>query len=209
MFHRRFGDLGIRFYALVLLSMTLIIACGGAASTPVVVEKEVVKEVIKEVVVEKEVIQEVTKEVVVEKEVIKEVVKEVVVVATPIVTSGRAIASDVEFKPAGILRIANKDLGPPQFLPKNMAVPQATYVSPVTFDALWKMSPDGELQNHLLAEWSVSEDQTKWKFTLKENIPFHKGWGNVTVQDFMWVVDQIQLEESRHPGKTNLRPASA
>ena len=56
--------------------------------------------------------------------------------------------------PYGTLRIANKDLGPPQFLPKNMAVPQATYVSPVIFDALWRMSPERELQNDLLEDWS-------------------------------------------------------
>ena len=200
MFHRRFGDPGIRFYALVLLSMALIIACGGAAATPVVVEKEVLKEIIKEVVVEKEVIKEVPKEVVVEKEVIKEVIKEVVVVATPAASGAPGYV-----KPVGILRIANKDLGPPQFLPKNMAVPQATYVSPVTFEPLWKMSPDGVLENYLLDDWSVSEDQTKWKFKLKANIPFHKGWGNVTVHDLMWVLDQMQLEEARHPSKTNLR----
>ena len=50
----------------------------------------------------------------------------------------------VDDAPYGTLRIANKDLGPPQFLPKNMAVPQATYVSPVIFDALWKVSPSKE-----------------------------------------------------------------
>jgi len=48
-----------------------------------VVEKEVIKEVVREVVVEREVIKEVPKEVVVEKEVVKEVIREVVVVATP------------------------------------------------------------------------------------------------------------------------------
>lgn len=50
------------------------VACGSSAE-PVVVEKEVVKEVIKEVPV--------IKEVIVEKEVIKEVVKDVIVFATP------------------------------------------------------------------------------------------------------------------------------
>jgi hypothetical protein len=57
------------------LSLLLIaIACGGSAPTePVVVEKEVIREVEKPVVVEKEVIREVEKPVVVEKEVIREV----------------------------------------------------------------------------------------------------------------------------------------
>jgi peptide/nickel transport system substrate-binding protein len=113
--------------------------------------------------------------------------------------------STVVDAPYGILRIANKDLGPPQFLPKNMAVPQATYVSPVIFDALWRMSPERVLQNDLLEDWSVSEDGTTWRLQLKEGIPYHKGWGTASVQDLMWVVNQIMSEEGRHPGKTNLR----
>ncbi len=118
--------------------------------------------------------------------------------------------STVDDAPYGILRIANKDLGPPQFLPKNMAVPQATYVSPVTFDALWKISPNQELQNDLLEDWSLSDDGTTWRLQLKEGIPYHKDldgndYGNINVQDLMWVVNQIMLDEGRHPGKTNMR----
>lgn len=58
----------IGFLALLLFAMPLLGACG---------EKEVVKEVVKEVPVEKEVVKEVVKEVPVEKVVEKEVVKEV------------------------------------------------------------------------------------------------------------------------------------
>ncbi len=112
--------------------------------------------------------------------------------------------------PYGILRVANKDLGPPQFHPKNMAVPQATYVSPVIFDALWRVSPSRELKNDLLEEWSLSEDGTVWRLQLKEGIPFHtdqdgNSYGNITAQDLMWTVEQIMLDEARHPGKTNMR----
>jgi uncharacterized protein YbbC (DUF1343 family) len=74
------------------LTGALVAACGPA--TPIVVEKEVIKEVPveKAVIVEKEVIKEVTKEVPkeiikevpVEKEVIKEVEKQVVVTSTPV-----------------------------------------------------------------------------------------------------------------------------
>ena len=81
MFHRLTQPKTIIFTPLVLLMM-FAIACGSSAE-PVVVEKEVVKEVVKEVAVETEVIKEVPVDVVVEKEVIKEVVKEVIVVATP------------------------------------------------------------------------------------------------------------------------------
>ena len=129
---------------------------------------------------------------------------------TPTTAPEQAAAAPVEVStvsdaPYGTLRIANKDLGPPQFLPKNMAVPQATYVSPVIFDALWRMSPDRVLQNDLLEDWSLSDDGTTWRLQLKEGIPYHKDWGTINVQDLMWVVNQIMLDEGRHPGKTNMR----
>ena len=66
---------------LVFLLMALA-ACGGTTAEPIVVEKEVIKEIVKEVPVVKEVIKEVPKEVIVEKEVVREVVKEVFVIPT-------------------------------------------------------------------------------------------------------------------------------
>jgi len=67
----------------LMLLLLFALACGTtAAPEPIIVEKEVIKEIIKEVVVEKEVIKEVPVEVVVEKQVIKEV--EVQIIVTPV-----------------------------------------------------------------------------------------------------------------------------
>ena len=66
------------FVGCALLSLLLVfIACASDAAEPQIVEKEVIKEVPKEIIVEKEVIKEVPVEVIVEKEVIKEVIVEV------------------------------------------------------------------------------------------------------------------------------------
>ena len=61
---REFGKMTIAFVVLLMIALPMLGACG---------EKEVVKEVVKEVPVEKEVVKEVVKEVPVEKEVVKEV----------------------------------------------------------------------------------------------------------------------------------------
>ena len=75
---RKLGRFAL-FFSVAVMVMVLA-ACGGVAPVePVVVEKEVIKEVERPVVVEREVIKEVPKEVVVEKEVVKEVEKPVVV----------------------------------------------------------------------------------------------------------------------------------
>ena len=84
MMYHWFNKTGIFGLTPLLLTLVFIIACASSApADPIVVKKEVVKEVIKEVVVEKEVLIEVPKEVVVEKEVIKEVIKEIMVFSTP------------------------------------------------------------------------------------------------------------------------------
>ena len=91
--------------ALILAPLTLVlflaVACGGSAAEPVIVEKEVVKEVIKEVPVVKEVIKEVPKEVVKEVPVVKEVIREIVVTATP----GPSPVPDVAPKYGGFINM--------------------------------------------------------------------------------------------------------
>ena len=115
----------------LILILAIAAACGGAAATPIVVEKEVIKEIIKEVVIEKEVIKEVPVEVVVEKEVIKEVVKEVVVVATP-----AAAAPGEAMKPAGALNIGQSSLGTFIFHPSIAGNPAIYVVSTTMGEAL-------------------------------------------------------------------------
>ena len=67
---RRIGKFALLFSAAVMVMA--LAACGGAApAEPVIVEKEVIKEIEKPVVVEKEVIKEVERPVVVEKEVLR------------------------------------------------------------------------------------------------------------------------------------------
>ena len=51
----------------LMLELVFIIACGSTAAEPILVEREVIKIIPKEVIVEKEVIKEVEVQVVVEK----------------------------------------------------------------------------------------------------------------------------------------------
>mgnify|MGYP003332601642 CR=1 FL=1 len=58
---RRFWNPVLFIASPLMLGLLFAVACGGSDVPPVVVEKEVVREVPKEVVVEKEVIKEVPK----------------------------------------------------------------------------------------------------------------------------------------------------
>ena len=74
------NPLGKWLFAVSLIAagslMSILVACSGAAPTPIIVTREVVQDVI----VEKPVIQEVIKEVVVEKEVEGKTIEKVVIV---------------------------------------------------------------------------------------------------------------------------------
>ena len=191
------------FYAPFLFALLLSVACGSSAE-PVVVEKEVVREVVKEVPVIKEVVKEVSKEVIIEKEVVKEVEKQVVVIATSVPLASSPQSS----KPTGILRIANKDLGPAQFIPQNMAVPQCYVSTAVLFESLWHRDPDGTLKKRLIDEWDVSGDGLTWTLKLKKGIPFHGDgkWGDWSATDLLWSIENTLEDGSRHPNVPHLPP---
>ena len=70
-YRRLMNPIFLIFTPLVFLLMALS-ACGGTAAEPIVIEKEVIKEIIKEVPIEKEVIKEVPVTKIVEKVVVGE-----------------------------------------------------------------------------------------------------------------------------------------
>ena len=110
--------------------------------------------------------------------------------------------------PAGILRVGNKDLGPAQFVPQHMAVPQCQNSTSVLFEGLWHRDPDGSLQKRLLEDWSVSDDGLTWNLKLRKGVPFHGGgqWGEWSATDFLWSVNNLMVPESRHPALPFMAP---
>ena len=186
-------------FAPLLLTLALIMACGGTAATPIVVEKQVIKEVIKEVVVEKEVIREVIKEVPVDRIVEKEVIKRVVVVATPL---PKVI---VPVKSAGTLNVGQKELGIYQAHPRLVGNPQIFVqgTAPIG-ESLLTVNKDLEVVGMLAESWEVSADSLTWTFHLAKGVQFHKGYGEMTAEDVIWSMDQFS-ESSRHPRASNIR----
>ena len=194
MFHRLTQPKTIIFTPLVLLLM-FAIACGSSAE-PVVVEKEVVKEVIKEVPVETEVIKEVPVDVVVEKEVIKEVVKEVMVVATP--------------APAPM------DNTPPAERSEKIAISvggsawDSNYSYKVNISGFldkrpvleWLVGVDrntGEYIPELATSWQMDPNGKDWTFNLREDVQWQDGYGEFTAEDVrhsLWLLVQPTAKPS-------------
>jgi len=177
----------------LILILAIAAACGGSAPEPIVVEKEVVKEIIKEVAVEKEVIKEVPVEVVVEKEVIKEVVKEVVVVATP-----TAMAPAMAMEPVGALNVGQSSLGTFIYHPSIAGNPAIYVVSTTMGEALVRFDKNRKAAPMLAESWSIGEDTLTWTFNIRPGVQFHKGYGELTADDIIYSYQQWGSESSVH-----------
>ena len=200
------------FVPLMALSMLLIAiaACGGSApAEPVVIEKEVIKEVEKPVVVEKEVIKEVEKPVVVEKEVVKEVEKEVVreVIVTTFptptamakATEAPAMVATTKF--GGKVNMQDYAFPPPNWHPHATNTSHIKNTSGI-YNQLIEYNPETEdafdLRGDLATKWEVNDDGTAYIFYLNDKAMWQDG-EPVTSDDVVYSMDSMVDEEATPP----------
>ena len=164
----------ILLLATAVFSLVLAACSSSETPTPIVIEKEVIKEVpvVKEVVreVEKRVIQTV----VVEKQVVVHTV-EVPVIATPpprTSTGGRRGGT------LSVVAQASAGTMDPTF---TAGVGTATPTRHI-FEQLFSWNVNAEPQPELAGEWSVNGDVTLYTIKLRDNIIFHNG-AAVTADD--------------------------
>ena len=214
---------------LVLLLM-IAVACGGTApAEPVVVEKEVIKEVEKPVVVEKEVVREVEKPVVVEKEVIKEVevvkevVKEVLVNPTQDVTlkAGKAIEAmeDTAIGPVVPAESGEPILGgtavcqaysAPTFFDvhRGAAANDVLWVSPF-YNGLIELNPETDdffdVRGDLATSWEVTPDGLSYVFNLHPDAIWWDG-EPVTAEDAVWSLERMVDPNESRPRAGLIKP---
>ena len=176
--------------SLVLL-LSVIVACGGTAAEPQIIEKEVIveKEVIKEVPVEKqvvvkeEVIREVIKEVPVEKEVVREIVKEIIKevpieivverMVVPTAQPARPKAGSLEAYPqagkngvpesVGKFTMATDSWGGSDLNPWQLA--GTTFLQDLFNLGIMRQHPNGDIA----AYWAETFEQTEKGITFKLN----------------------------------------
>ena len=173
---RLFGKPKILLSALAILPRLFVVACGSAtAPEQVIVEKEVVREVIKEVPVEKEVVREVIIEVPVEK----------IIVVTPVIAK-----APKNVKPVGTLNVAMAGLGPFFAHPALASGTATDIVSTSITEGLWQYDIDRQAIPMLVESWDLSDDFTTWTLNLRQGVQFHKGYGEMTAEDVSWSISQ-------------------
>ena len=161
----------------LMLSLALVLACGGSApAEPVIVEKEVVKEVTKEVVVE------------------KEVTKEVVVIATPVPPVQSVVRAG---DPTGTLTVSLENLGAQTTDPILQGrAGHAQYQAPI-YDALLGFNLEsqyGGVGPGVAQEWGIDPDGNSWTFRLQEGLVFHNGEA-LTAEDVKFSLERTMFHE--------------
>lgn len=71
-------------------------------------------------------------------------------------------------------------------------------ISRLIFSSLFKINPNGELENDLIKKYQISEDQKIYIFTLKNDILWHDG-AKLTPSDIEFTLNAIQNIDFRSP----------
>lgn len=199
------------FLSPLTLLILFIIACGTAAQPePVISEKEVIKEVVKEVPIVKEVIKEVPKEVILEKVVIKEVPIEKVVFVTPVAgvqKSERPAWVDIgaNHHYSGVINFSHR--ANPGFLDLHYGASSTTTLLPSgpRFNQLLKYDPTSpkEIIGDLAESWEVKDDGNTLIFRLHD-ATWHDGT-QVTADDIIYSLDRMSQPDVTRGRVTAIR----
>ena len=194
---------------LLVLALTLVVACGTAA--PEVVEREVIKEVPVEVMKEVEVIREVEVPVEVEKEVLREVevIKEVevevlkevpkeTVIERTVIATPTPIPVSMEQVDAKVTRVIYA-FGELIESNRHWTVGRPSYYQFDPYgETLVGLDAQTNARNPRLAKsWEFSPNGREWTFHLEEDVPFHFGYGEFTAKDVLSAFERNQSPESQ------------
>ncbi|MCH8989167.1 MAG: ABC transporter substrate-binding protein [Chloroflexi bacterium] len=108
-------------------------------------------------------------------------------------------------KPSGTLNIGQKELGPYQGNPMIIGNPQIFLNSaiPIT-ETLGMYNFDNGRVGPMLAEsWDVSPDGQVWTYHIRRGVQFHKGFGEMTVEDVVFSFRQV-ADSSKHARSANV-----
>ena len=88
--------------------------------------------------------------------------------------------------PEGVLNIGFKELGPYSASNKLTESTVWLYVASSSHEQLNYTDENGQFQPKVAESWSVDDSGTVWTFTLKKGVEFSKGYGEVTVDDYIF-----------------------
>ena len=126
--------------------------------------------------------------------------------AVPAPTAAPTKAPDVMATPSGTMNVGQKELGPYFGSPLLSGNPQIfiNNAAPIT-ESLGMYAFDSNAVKPMLAEsWDISPDGQIWTYHIRKGVEFHKGYGEMTVEDVIFSYDQLANSE-KHPRASNAK----
>ncbi len=107
-----------------------------------------------------------------------------------------AVPTEAPAGPEGSLTVALSTLEAETFLPWNGGGGRTPYLE-LIYEYLVYVDPETEEpQPGLATSWEMSDDGMSWTFEIREGVPFHEDWGEVTAEDVAYSIEKIMSEES-------------
>ena len=107
-----------------------------------------------------------------------------------------AVPTEAPAVPEGSLTVALSTLEAETFLPWNGGGGRTPYLE-LIYEYLVYLDPETEEPTPGLAtSWEMSDDGMSWTFEIREGVPFHEDWGEVTAEDVAYSIEKIISEES-------------
>ncbi|MEE8465856.1 MAG: ABC transporter substrate-binding protein, partial [Dehalococcoidia bacterium] len=99
--------------------------------------------------------------------------------------------------PAGQLTVGQKELGPYVGNPKLIGNPQIFLNSaiPITETLGMYNFDNGQVGPMLAESWEISDDGQVWTYHIRKGVQFHKGFGEMTVEDVVFSFRQVADSE--------------
>ena len=104
-------------------------------------------------------------------------------------------------RPEGTINVGYTAIGEGNFSPWTNGSPVSQLLPGLGLtETLWVLDPDGSYGGRLLEDWSISADGLTWTLNLRKGVQWHKGYGEWTVDDLLWNIDEGIREGSISAG---------
>ena len=126
--------------------------------------------------------------------------------SAPAATAAPTKVPEMVSKPSGTINVGQKELGPYFGSPLLSGNPQIfiNNAAPVT-ETLGMYAFDSNAVEPMLAEsWDISPNGQVWTYHIRKGVEFHKGYGEMTVEDVVFSFDQLANSE-KHARASNAK----
>jgi peptide/nickel transport system substrate-binding protein len=107
-----------------------------------------------------------------------------------------AVPTEAPAGPEGSLTVALSTLEAETFLPWNGGGGRTPYLE-LIYEYLAYVDPETEeVTPGLATSWEMSDDGMSWTFEIREGVPFHEDWGELTAEDVAYSIEKIISDES-------------